>query len=392
MTRPALLFPELEDEIPARKQAKPSKSRGVLPSQELARLIAQGSLTAGCDITPRQVQPASIDLRLGDVAYHVSSSFLPGSGRTVLDYVDRLHTQTVPLTHGAILQRGRVYIVPLLERVSLPPHISGRANPKSTTGRLDVFTRLITDNGTEFENVPAGYSGPLFAEIFPRTFSIRVRTGTTLNQLRLFQGNKSHQRLDLNKVHSETPVVFDETGQRHMDRIEGDSVLFSVELRRIDDSRVVGYRARQDRPYIDFDNIDHYCVDAFWVVITAPKNGFLILRPNEFYILASKERIVIPATYAAEMIAYDASLGEFRVHYAGFFDPGFGLGRPDQQGSRAVLEVRSHEVPFLLEDGQTVGKLRYENLLAAPATLYGADIGSSYNHQGVTLSKHFRRN
>ncbi|HEX6501773.1 MAG TPA: 2'-deoxycytidine 5'-triphosphate deaminase [Terriglobales bacterium] len=365
-------------------------STGLLPSQSIRRLIDQGRISASPAITEEQIQPASLDLRLGEIAHRVQASFLPGQLSTVEDRIRDLRMMRVDLTRAAILEKGCVYIVPLLESVNLPADISARANPKSTTGRLDIFTRLITDYGAEFEGVPAGYKGKLYAEIVPRTFTVAVRAGMRLNQLRFVRGKPTSPDSVISALDEEQNLVYlDENSpiKAQVDR----GLMISVNLEAAEPAEVIAYRAKRNSPAIELDKINHYCAEDFWDIKYQPKNKALILDPGDFYILASKERVRVPPEYAAEMIPIDPSVGEFRIHYAGFFDPGFGYGLSDIKGTRAVLEVRAHEVPFMIEHRQVVGRLKYMRLLSRPDKIYGTDIGSSYQRQELTLSKQFRK-
>ncbi|MEH6678469.1 2'-deoxycytidine 5'-triphosphate deaminase [Phenylobacterium sp.] len=331
-------------------------SPGILPCQAIDALIAQGAITSPTAFDADQVQPASLDLRLGVRAWRVRASFLPGLGRKVVQRLEDVAMHELDLSRGAVLEKGCVYIAELQERLALPPGVAARANPKSSTGRVDVFVRLLTDHGAAFDDVAEGYAGPIYMEIAPQTFSILVRTGTRLNQLRLKRG--APPKLDLRSV--------------GVDLTEG----------------VAGFRARRHAGVIDMDKEDGHDPRDFWEPLV-PRHGELLLDPGEFYILASKEAVEIPVLQAAEMTPIDPSVGEFRVHYAGFFDPGFGTEEAGGHGSRGVLEVRSHETPFLLEDGQTVARLVYEPLTEKPDRLYGEG-GSHYQRQGLKLSKHFR--
>ena len=329
---------------------------GILPCQSIEALIATGAIAAPGPFDADQVQPASLDLRLGGRAWRVRASFLPGLGRRVAERMADVAMHELDLSAGAVLERGCVYIAEVQEHLALPAGVSARANPKSSTGRVDVFVRLLTDHGAAFDDVAAGYSGPLYLEIAPQTFSVLVRTGTRLNQMRLKRGEPP--RLSVQDV------GVDLTGE------------------------LAGFRARRHAGVIDLDREDGHVPRDFWEPL-APRRGELLLDPGEFYILASKSAVEIPVLEAAEMLPIDPSVGEFRVHYAGFFDPGFGTAEAGGQGSRGVLEVRSHETPFLLEDGQIVARLIFEPLTERPSRLYGAD-GSHYQRQGLKLSKHFR--
>ncbi|MDO1559070.1 2'-deoxycytidine 5'-triphosphate deaminase [Brevundimonas sp. 2R-24] len=328
---------------------------GILPCQSIEALIEQGAIASATPWDADQVQPASLDLRLGRRAWRVRASFLPGAHR-VEDRVRDVAMHQIDLSGGAVLEKGCVYIAELQEGLRLPSGVQARANPKSSTGRVDVFVRLLTDHGGRFDDVAEGYSGPLYLEIAPQTFSVLVRPGTRLNQLRLKAG--------------EPPVL--ETRDVGVD-LTGD---------------IVGFRGRRHAGVVDLDHVDGHDPRDFWEPLTA-RRGELLLDPGEFYILASKEAVEIPVDQAAEMTPIDPSVGEFRVHYAGFFDPGFGTAEAGAVGSRGVLEVRSHETPFLLEDGQTVARLVYQPLITRPARLYGEG-GSHYQRQGLKLSKHFR--
>ena len=366
-----------------------TSAAGLLPSQDIQALIARGVLHAESPIGPEQVQPASLDLRLGAEAFRVQASFLPGERATVAQRLEdlRMH-EPLDLTRPTLLERGCVYIIPLMEEVALPPELSGRANPKSSTGRLDIFTRLITDHGTEFDEVRSGYAGRLYVEVVPRTFSIIVAQGTKLNQLRLRAGPATPADTDLDDLHRRQPLVYRD-GEPAAAMISK-GLWLTIDLSGEDGTGLVGYRARP-HGLLDLSRIAFYDPAEFWEPVHRSRRNSIILNPDDFYILVSKERIRVPPDHAAEMVAYEPPIGEFRVHYAGFFDPGFGYG-PELKGTRGVLEVRSHEVPFLLEDGQIVARLVYEPLLAVPERLYGTGIGSSYQHQGLTLGKQFRSN
>jgi dCTP deaminase len=359
---------------------------GVLPYQELKSLIGR-TLLPEQPIEEIQLQPASLDLRLGRRAYRVRASFLPGPAASVAEKIERYGLYDIDLTSGAVLERGCVYIVPLLEAIDLPAGITGIANPKSSTGRLDIFTRLITDRSSEFDRIRAGYAGPLYAEISPRTFSIRVRTGTRLSQLRLRRGNTVTSAAQLRRLHERDALITMPTGG---ERIEGARVGLSIDLGG-DRAGPVGYKAKRDAGVIDYELSNAYEPVDFWEPVQTGRNNFLVLNLDDFYILSSKEAVSVPPEYAAEMLPYDTEVGEFRVHYAGFFDPGFGHRDSGGEGSRAVLEVRPHEVPFMVEDGQLVGRLVYERLTDVPAKLYGSGIGSTYQSQGLRLSRHFKQ-
>ena len=366
--------------------AEPESPRtGVLPYQAIRQAVREGVICGAPDILPDQLQPASIDLRLGPVAYRVRASFLPGGGRSVREKLDQFRMHEIDLTRGAVLERGCVYIVQLVEWLRLPSRISALANPKSSTGRLDIFTRLITDRASAFDRVEPGYQGPLYAEIAPRTFSILVREGSRLNQLRLRRGSPSSSGAALRNLQSAEKLVT-AAGNVPVTIME-DRIGVTLDL-ECAELGLTGWRAKKHTDIIDIDRRALYEVEDFWEPIRAnPKYG-LILDPDDFYILSTREFVKVPRDWAAEMVAYDTMVGEFRVHYAGFFDPGFGEGVGNE--SKAVLEVRSHEVPFLLEHGQLVGWLRYERLAQSPDRAYGEGIGSSYQRQGLALAKQFK--
>ena len=358
--------------------------KGILPDRMIAALARAGAILPAYEFAPDQIQPASLDLRLGDVAYRVRASFLPGPHATVAERIEALKLHEIALGDGAVLETGCVYIVPLLESLALPPDLAAAANPKSSTGRLDVFTRVIADRARSFDQVAAGYHGPLYAEISPKTFPVLVREGSRLSQLRLRRGHAALTATELAALHARERLVDSDDAD-----FEG-GIAVSVDLAAATANALVGYRAKRHTGVIDVERRAGYAVADFWEPMPARKDGTLILDPNEFYILASKEAVQVPPDYAAEMVPFDPLVGEFRVHYAGFFDPGFGYAGAGGQGSRAVLEVRSREVPFILEHGQIVGRLVYEKMLARPDTLYGEGIGSNYQAQGLKLSKHFK--
>ncbi len=354
---------------------------GVLPSQTLRKMIAEGAIAADAAIDDAQIQPASIDLRLGRTAIRVRASFLAGKGRSVADRIAEYEMHRVDLTPGAVLEKGCVYVVPLMERLALPDDVQAVTNAKSSTGRLDLLTRAITDGGEEFDRVPPGYHGPLYAEICPRSFSVLVRPGMALNQIRFRSGQAVLSDSELAQLHEEVSLV---SGPAHID----DGLGFSVDLRP-DGTDLVGYRAKPHTGIIDLGRIGAYDPAEYWEEIRTSE-GRIILDPGAFYILVSREAVHIPPDYAAEMAPYLAMVGEFRVHYAGFFDPGFGHSEAGGAGSRGVLEVRCHEAPFVLEHGQVVGRLVYERMAERPEQLYGRGIASNYQGQGLKLSKHFR--
>jgi dCTP deaminase len=332
-----------------------SKSAGILPLQSIRHLVEAGDIQSQSPLDADQIQPASLDLRLGLKAWRVRASYLP-RGKRVIDRLQDVMMHEMDLTKGAVFEAGCVYIAELQESLNLPQDISARANPKSSTGRVDVFVRLLSDFGDRFDDVASGYCGPIYIEIAPQTFSVLARTGTRLNQLRLKTG-VTHK---LNTVDCEVDLTSD----------------------------LVGFRARRHAGIIDLDKVDGHNPSDFWEPLYQNK-GQLLLDPGEFYILASKTNVIIPVDQAAEMLPIDPSVGEFRVHYAGFFDPGFGTEEAGGLGSKGVLEVRCHETPFLLEDKQIVARLVYENLTERPERLYGAN-GSHYQKQGLKLSKHFK--
>ncbi|HLH88995.1 MAG TPA: 2'-deoxycytidine 5'-triphosphate deaminase [Xanthobacteraceae bacterium] len=356
--------------------------KGILPDRMIAALADAGGIIAAAEFADDQIQPASLDLRLGEVAYRVRASFLPGPGATVAERIDDLKLHEITLGDGAVLETGCVYIVPLQESMALPADIAAAANPKSSTGRLDVFTRVIADQTRGFDRIEAGYHGPLYAEISPRTFPVLVREGSRLSQIRFRRGQAVLSPDALVSLHARESLVDDEDA----DVREG--VAVGVDLAGFDGR--IGYRAKRHTGLIDVDRRASYEVAEFWEAIAPRRDKSLVLDPDEFYILASKEAVQVPPDYAAEMVPFDPLVGEFRVHYAGFFDPGFGYAGAGGRGARAVLEVRSREVPFILEHGQTVGRLVYERMMARPDQLYGQGIGSNYQAQTLKLSKHFK--
>jgi dCTP deaminase len=360
-------------------------STGILPSHVLTRLLDQGrELTASEPFAPGQIQPASIDLRLGPVAYRVRASFLPGPSATVEEKLRTVFMHEVDLRDGAVLEAGCVYIVPLLERAEFSARISGSTNPKSSTGRIDVFTRLITDHAPSFDRIEPGYRGALYAEICPQTFPVLVRKGSRLNQLRIRHGSPSFSDTALRRLHEQAQLV---DGDPNID----DGLALSIDLKGgADVGKRIGFRAKKHTGLIDVDRVGLLHPADYWEPIEANARGDMVLDPDEFYILVSRERVAIPPDHAAEMVPFNPLVGEFRVHYAGFFDPGFGYEPGKPPSARAVLEVRSREVPFILDHGQVIGRLVFERLTDPPPEGYGEGLGSNYQRQGLKLSKHFR--
>ena len=358
--------------------------QGILPSHSIHALIESGELHLSSPLTDGQIQPASLDLRLGQVAHRVRASFLPGPGSTVAEKLDDLALHEIDLTDGAVLETGCVYVVPLQESLALDAALSAAANPKSSTGRLDVFTRVISDGARSFDQIEAGYAGPLYAEICPQTFPILVRTGSRLSQIRFRIGPASQTDFGLEALQSEHRLVSADDADIH------DGIALSVDLIGERETGLVGYRAKRHTGVVDVDAAGSCAVLDYWDPILSRGEKRLILDPDQFYILASMEAVHVPPTHAAEMVPFNPLVGEFRVHYAGFFDPGFGHSEAGGAGSKAVLEVRSHNVPFILEDGQIIGRLVYERLTEVPDQVYGQGIGSHYQAQGLKLSKHFK--
>jgi dCTP deaminase len=363
---------------------------GILPSQEIRDLIDTGKILAD-GITEDQIQPSSIDLRLSDEAYRVRASFLPGKSTTLLNKAksNGMLIETIDISTPALLERDAIYIIPLMESLDLPPNIYGIANPKSTTGRLDIFTRLITEPDAEFERVGRGYRGKLFIEVVSQTFPIIVQAGMRLNQLRFGRGKNSFvgdTRLRQLGGREFLIDIDEDSGQAEIDR----GLRITVDLQG-NSSGIVAYRAIKSVAPIDLSKINHYETAEFWEPIYKDYKRQLLLETGHFYILASKQRVRVPADLAAELLPYDLASQEFRVHYAGFFDPGFGYGMEGEiPGTRAVLEVRASQIPILLEDDQFVGRLNYYNMSATPDKVYGGSIGSSYQQQGLALSKQFK--
>jgi dCTP deaminase len=367
------------------------RKEGILPAQEIQQLIKNGKVLSRVEIAEDQIQPASLDLRLSDKAYRLRSSFLPSGNSLIGPKIRQLLVEEIDLNQPALLAPGNVYIAQAAEYLDLPPDMEAKANPKSTTGRLDIFTRLLTEGQQIFESVSKGYSGDLYVEIFPRTFPIIVRAGTKLNQLRFYRGESETDDEQLRKVAQKRPLVYENGGAANKPIIRG-GLRLSIDLSG-SEGGVVAYKGKKTETPIDLSRVGAYDIEQFWQPFYARDlRGSLVLNPGEFYLLASKERVSVPPDYAAEMESYDPSIGEFTVHYAGFFDPGFGYGESGEiRGTNAVLEVRAHEVPILLEDSREIGRLIYHKMAERPDKVYGSGIGSSYQQQQLSLSKQFKK-
>jgi dCTP deaminase len=370
---------------------------GVLTDRDLRAAVRDGAITASDAFRDDQFQPASLDLRLGPVAYQLRASFLPYRESVEQRLNERANNDLVidrvSLEGGATLQRGSVYLVPLRESLALPPAVRGRSNPKSTTGRLDVFTRVVTDGTPRFDEIPAGYRGPLYLEVSPQSFPVRVYAGGSLNQLRLLEGPTSMSDAGLRALYAERPLLYDDEDRPlPIDRVGfNDGLCMGIDLSGRMTGGIIGYRAHPNPPAVDLAKVGYYDPAEFWEPIKATVRDGYILEANRFYILVSKERIRVPPEFAAEMVVYDAGAGEIRTHYAGFFDPGFGFGDGSVLGTKVVMEVRAREVPFMVYDGQTSFKVWFERLRGRPDRVYGVGLASSYQHQTLSLSKHFRR-
>ncbi|WEZ84613.1 2'-deoxycytidine 5'-triphosphate deaminase [Rhizobium sp. 32-5/1] len=362
-----------------------TRATGILADRAIAALFETGRLISEAPLDGDQIQPASLDLRLGSRAFRVRASFMPGPNHRVADKLDRLKLHVIDLSDGAVLETGCVYIVPLMESLDLLNDMSASANPKSSTGRLDIFTRVITDYAQEFDKIPSGYSGPLYLEISPRTFPIIVRRGSRLSQIRFRIGQALLTETEVLALHESDVLVASDRPN-----VSGAGIALSIDLKGTGADGLIGYRGKHHTAVVDVDKKAEHGIFDFWEPLYSRGHDDLILDPDEFYILVSREAVHVPPLYAAEMTPFDPLVGEFRVHYAGFFDPGFGHASAGGTGSRAVLEVRSHEVPFILEHGQIVGRLIYEHMMEHPQGLYGSGLGSNYQAQGLKLSKHFR--
>ncbi len=361
---------------------------GVLPRESLAKAIEAGVIHSTWTIPDHGIQPASVDLRLGETAYRLRCSFLPGR-ETVASKLADYTMGEVSLIGGAILERNRPYLIPLMEELALPPGVRARANPRSSTGRLDVFTRVVTDHSSRFDDIDEGYRGRIYLEVVSRSFTIRVDRASSLNQLRLLCGRAGVGDDELRTAHAQAPILFrDDAPVPPEDLPVRDGLSLSLDLTG-DDDGLVGYRAKRNSHLLDLSLVGQHEVVEFWEPVVNEPGARLVLEPEEFYLLLSAENLRVPPGFAGEMIAFDPTSGELRTHYAGFFDPGFGHGT-DPQGSRATLEVRAHDVPFVVEHGQQVCKLSFERMAAVPGVLYGQDIGSHYQSQRIVLSKHFR--
>jgi dCTP deaminase len=331
-----------------------------------------------------------LDLRLSREAWRLRCSFLPDKRSTVRERAEEFKLDKFDIRDGATLETNRPYLIPLVESLDLPGHVRGKANPKSSTGRLDVFTRVITDFNNRFDEITPGYQGQLFLEVVPRSFTVRVKELLSLNQLRLATGNPRLSDDELRELHGQEPLLYVDSDAVSDESLNvSDGLFLSVDLSG-DRNDIVGYRAKKNSQRIDLSNVRHYHWTDFWEPVHPDGKGRVILEPEEFYLLLSVEGVAVPPGYASEMLAYDPTAGELRTHYAGFFDPGFGYDRVSQIcGSRAALEVRARDVPFMIEHGQPICKLAFERMLAEPDRLYGSDVGSSYQGQETMLSKHF---
>lgn len=388
-----LIQEDLEPGIGASRLGLPGGTEGVFPSQLLRKAVGLGIVDAGeYKIPSSSIQPASLDLRLGEVAYRIRSSFLPDTRPVEVKLKEFLVDELDLRRDGTVLETNRPYVVPLIEQLDLPPDVNGKANPKSSTGRLDVFTRVITDQSFRFDEIKPGYQGNLYLEIVPLSFTVRVKEGLALNQLRLSIGRTRLSDHEIGALHADQPLLY-RNGRPVPERglAISDGLFLGLDLRG-DQAGRVGYRARDFTPPLEMARIGHYRWEEYWDPVPREEGDRIVLAPGHFYLLLSEEAVQIPPGYAAEMTAYDPTSGELRTHYAGFFDPGFGYD-PDGRflGSRAALEVRAHDVPFAIEHRQRVCRLSFERMIERPDVLYGETIGSAYQGQVDTLSKHFKQ-
>lgn len=355
---------------------------GILTHAQIDGLLRDGHVAAAVPVVEEQRQPASLDLRLGTEALAIRAGFLPRG--SVEEHVQSLVVDRVSLREGAVLRRNQVYLVKLLEDLALPRHVSARANPRSSTGRIDVFTRTVVDGHDRFDDIPSGYEGPLWLEVVPRSFDVRVTTGQRLNQIRFFVGDPLLTADELEERLERDQLVAEGTPS---DR-SGASLLLGLSLIPDEPGAPIGWRARDDAPVLDLAAVGGHPASEFFAPVHTSRDGTLILKPEGFYILASSERVRVPADLAAEMLPYDVGMGELRTNYAGFFDSGFGWGEMSPNGSRAVLEVRPHDVPFRVEHRQPIFRLQYSRTVEPCRSLYG-QTGSAYQNQGLRLARYF---
>ena len=367
------------------------ETQGILPTRWLREAANDDVIfTERYKIPEANFQPATLDLRLGETAHRLRCSFLPDSS-SVMDKLMDLGMEEIDLRDGAILERNRPYLIPLIEEMRLPENIQAKTNPRSSTGRLDIFTRVITDHSHKFDEIKAGYQGRLYLEVVSRSFTIKVQTGLSLNQLRLFKGDPRCQSGEVRQLHREQPVVLANGGQIEQLSEPGDDNSINLGVDLIGHPGGVGFRAKKNSNLLDLSKRNYYDPGDYWEPVVAEKTNRIVLEPEEFYLLTAAESVRVPPDYAVEMTAFDPSSGELRTHYAGFFDPGFGFGDDGKMaGVQPVMEVRAHDVPFMIEHGQKVCTLTYEKMLEAPDKLYGPKIGSSYQGEGLVLSGHFK--
>ena len=371
------------------------KKHGYLPHQLISVLYCLEMIRTKTLLDNNQIQPVSLDLRLGCIAYRIQSSFLP-ENESVESKLKELQLYSVDIKEGGILEKGAVYLIPLMEELVFPQGLHGLTNPKSSTGRLDMFTRVIVDNGHRFDEIPSGYCGKLYLEVISRTFPVRVKAGLKLNQIRVFKGNPKFLDNDLKTEYKKKPMLYNNNGAHIPEnQVKVDNGLFiGVDLAGKPGKTIVAYKAKHNSQVIDLTKIRHYDPKDFWEPVYPLKKNRLILEPESFYIMVSKEKICIRPNLLAEMAAYEPNSGELRTHYAGFFDPGFGWfgeKKGTLQGTKAVMEVRPHDVPFMVEDGQTFCRLKFEKTIKPPTMVYGQGINSNYTLQGLALSKYFKK-
>lgn len=335
-----------------------------------------------------QIQMSSVDLRLTDIYYEMSTTALPR--KAGIDALIRSYGSVPAKQKEIVLRRGNIYLFLLKEKLRFDTYMSAKASPKSTTGRLDAHVRLLTENAERYDEVPQGYSGRLYLEVIPQSFDLIVRENSKLTQLRIFdKGRHILSDADIHNLSKENAPVKQDI---HVDK----GIVLSLDLGHSVNDYLIGYSAKPSKRPIDIDLIDYYNVDEFWDRITKDDYDFindntLILRPNSFYILATYEKISIAPEYAGELLEMDISLGEFRVHYAGFFDPGFGydVDNPTEAHAKAVLEVRTYQFSHAIEHRQAIGRLKLEKVSSTPKSLYGKV--SNYQKQGLRLAKQFRK-
>ncbi len=365
-----------------------SKHKGSLPDSMIAKMI-DGGFIKGANLA--NVRPSSLDLTVSDEIYEVAGIFQPRTNETVRQVLAKINKKKVSLNEP--LSQGSMYLLRLNETLALPEQVYAYCNPKSSSGRIDVHVRLLADRVSRYDAVtPAGWRGELWLSIMPKTFDIKLPRNYSLNQIRFFNADTRFDELELELAMREHSLLWRVKKRQPFDYSElkirdGDgAAILTLDL----SPKIVGYRAVKTKQVIDLNRINYYDWKKFFEPVLASKADYLELERDYFYILSTSEAVRVPPDLACEMAPMDERSGEFRSHYAGFIDPGWGWGRAGEgKGRPLTLELRPFE-DLIVRDRQPIAKIKFERMMKLPDTAYDAGPSNYLKQAGPRLAKQFK--